>query len=178
MGETIAERGRKAYDRGEYEVAVAAFSETRAVWQQLGDQRGEASALSDLGVAHQKMGNLADSEMAYNEALTLYEALGDEQGQATVLGNLATLMKRRGAAEQAESLLKEAADLFCELGKREHEADTLRLLAQIQLQRGGWLDAILSYHRAMDRMDHLTGTQKLLRALSSLFLRIIGVRGT
>lgn len=176
MGEKIAERGRRAYDRGEYETAVAAFSETRSVWRQLGDKRGEASALVDLGVAHQRMGNLADAQMAYEEALVLFEELGDDDGRATVMGNLATLMRRRGAADQAESLLQQAADMFYQLGKEDYEADTLRLLAQVQMQRGGWLDSLITYNRAMSRMERLTPLQSFLRLLSNLFLRIIGVR--
>lgn len=179
MGETIRTRERdaiEAYDRGEYETAVAAFMETRQVWQQLGDPRGEASALSDLGVAHQKMGNWADAQHAYQEALALYQTLDDPQGEAVVMGNLATLLKRRGAADQAESLLKEAVEMFYALGKRDHEADSLRMLAQLQLQRGGWLDALLSYHRAMSRMEQLSGSQRLLRLLTTLFLRIVGAR--
>nr|MBA3531634.1 tetratricopeptide repeat protein [Ardenticatenales bacterium] len=86
MAEKSADKGNKAFDRGEYETAVAAFSETREVWRQLGDTRGEASALVDLGVAHQKMGNLADAQEAYEEGLRLYEQLGDDEGRATVMG--------------------------------------------------------------------------------------------
>lgn len=175
MAERV-ETGPKAHDRSEYETAVAAFSETREVWRQLGDRRGEASALMDLGVAHQRMGNLADAQLAYEEALELFDAMGDDTGKATVMGNLATLMKRRGAADQAEALLQKAADMFYELGKDDYEADTLRLLAQVQLQRGAYLDSLMTYNRALARMSQLTGAQKFLRALIKVFLGIIGVR--
>lgn len=176
MGEQIAEQARAAYDRGEYETAVTAFSETREVWRQLGDRRGEAIALMDLGVAHQRMGNLADAQLSYEEAMELFDALEDNEGRAMVMGNLATLMKRRGAADQAMDLLQKAADMFYELGKEEYESDTLRLLAQVQLQKGQWLEAIITYERAMARMESLKGSQKLLRLLIRLFLRIVGVR--
>ncbi len=176
MDENHVEHGRAAYDRGEYDTAVEAFEEMRLLWQQAGDKRGEARALSDLGVAQQKMGNLADAHQAYEEALALYEAIDDEQGKAVVMGNLATLMRLRGATDQAESLLQEAADLFSTQDDREREAATLRLLARLQLRRGVWLDALLNYNRALDHMGRLTSRQKLLRGLTHLFLRIIGVR--
>ncbi|MBA3533941.1 MAG: hypothetical protein H0T73_18635, partial [Ardenticatenales bacterium] len=84
----------------------------------------------------------------------------------------------RGAADQAEPLLQQAADMFYELGKEDMEADTLRYLAQIQMQRGGFLDSIITYNRALDRMGDLTGRQKLIRTLSNIFLKIIGVKVT
>ncbi len=176
MGEQLAEEGRRAYDRGEYETAVAAFGATRDVWHTMGDKRGEGDALVSLGVAHQRMGNLADAQASYEEALVLYEQMGDDNGKATVLGNLAMLMKRRGAADQAESLLQQAADMFYTLGKDDYEADTLRVLAQVQLQRGGWMDALITYNRAMSRMTQLSGSQKFLKFMSGIFMRIIGVQ--
>lgn len=176
MGEQLSEEGRRAYDRGEYETAVAAFSETRDVWRSLGDARGEASALLDMGVAHQRMGNLADAQAAYEEALILFEQLGDDSGKAKVLGNLAMLMKRRGAADQAESLLQQAADMFYTLGKEDYESDTLKVLAQVQLQRGGWMDALISYNRAISRQPNRTGKQKTIQFLTGIFMRILGVQ--
>lgn len=171
------DQGRIAYDRGEYETAVTAFSSALEVCRQWGDVRGEASALMDLGVTHQRMDNLADAQQAYEEALGLFEQIGDDAGKAMVMGNLATLKKRRGAADEAEGLLQQAADMFYQLGKDDYEADTLRLLARIQLQRFAWLDALITYNRAMSRMEELTGLQKLLRTLSNFFLRTIGVQG-
>lgn len=176
MAEQLTAEGRHAYDRGEYETAVAAFSATRDVWRQMGDARGEAGALMDMGVAHQRMGNLADAQAAYEESLILFEQLGDNSGKAKVLGNLAMLMKRRGAADQAESLLQQAADLFYALGNEEYEADTLRVLAQVQLQRGQWMDALISYNRALSRQPQRTLRQKTMQALMGLVMRITGIR--
>ena len=170
------ERGREAYNRGEYETAVAAFSSARDVCMQWGDKHGEASALMDLGVTHQRIGNLGDAQLAYENALELFEELGNDAGKATVMGNLATLYKRLGAADQAIPLLQKAADMFYTLGKDDYEADTLRVLAQVQLQQGEWLDAVISYNRAISKMKHLTTTQKILQTLSSFSLRILGVQ--
>lgn len=175
MGDRI-EQGRQAYDRGEYETAVAAFSSHRDVCRQWGDKRGEASALMDLGVTHQRMDNLADAQLAYEQALEIFNELDDTNGKAMVMGNLATLMKRQGAASEAEPLLQKSADMFYQLGKDSYEADTLRLLAIIQLKRGAFLDSIISYNRAMSRMDVLSMSQKVLRLLSNFLLRALGVQ--
>jgi tetratricopeptide (TPR) repeat protein len=176
MSEPLAEEGRRAYDRGEYETAIAAFSATRDWARSMQDPRGEASALMDMGVAHQRMGNLADAQASYEEALILYEQFGDDTGKAKTLGNLAMLMKRRGAADQAESLLQQAADLFYTLGKEEYEADTLKVLTQVQLQRAKWMDALISYNRALACLPQHTMRQKLILSMTGMVMKILGIQ--
>lgn len=168
-------RGLEAYQRGDYVTAIAAFTQARAAWANIGDTYAEADALTSLGVAHQRMGNLYEAETAYQEAMALFARAGATDGQAKVMGNLATLLARRGQTERAEGYLAQAADLFNEAGEFELEADTLRYLARLQLQRRAYLDALLSYDRALSRMQHLSGSQRFLRLLTRIFFKLIGV---
>lgn len=170
------EQNHQAYNRNEYDTAVAAFGSARDVCQQWGDQHGEASALMDLGVTHQRFGNWADAKLAYEDALELFEEINDDRGKATAMNNLAALYKRLGAGEQSIPQLEKAVEMFDILGKDEYQADTLRILSQVQLQQGEWLDAIISHHRALSRMVNLTTSQSLLQTINSIVLRVLGVR--
>lgn len=170
------ESDHHAYDRNEYDTAVAAFGSARDVCQQWGDKHGEASALMDLGVTHQRFGNWADAKLAYEDALELFEDIEDETGKATAMNNLAALYKRLGAGEQSIPQLEKAVEMFDILAKDEYQADTLRILSQVQLQQGEWLDAIISYHRALSRMANLTTSQGILQTSSSIVLRVLGVQ--
>ncbi len=170
------EQDRHAYDRNEYDTAVAAFSSARDVCQQWGDKHGEASALMDLGVTHQRFGNWADAKLAYEDALSLFEDIQDETGKATAMNNLAALYKRLGAGEQSISQLKKAVEMFDILGKDEYQADTLHVLSHVQWQQGEWLDAIISYHRGLSLLPNPTTSQGLLLTTSSVALRVLGVQ--
>jgi hypothetical protein len=66
--------------------------------------------------------------------------------------------------------------MFYSLGNGEYEADTLRVLAQVQLQRGGWMDALISYNRAISRMPRRTGRQRTIQWLTAIVMRILGIR--
>lgn len=168
--------GIAAYEAGDYETAIGAFREARRVWNELGDTYAEADALMSEGVAHTRVGNYEDARSAYKEALELFTEIGACEGQATVLGNLGTLFYMRGSSDQATEHLERAADLFLELKKPAREADTLRLLARVYLRRLDWLNALLVYDRALSRMESLTGQQKFLRTLITIFLKLIGVQ--
>ncbi|MBA3531633.1 MAG: tetratricopeptide repeat protein [Ardenticatenales bacterium] len=89
-GARVAPR-RDSYSQSEYETAIAAFSEAREVWRQVGDPRGEADALIGLGKTHQRMGNLADARWAYESSLHLYKEMKDEDGYEEVKEYLAAL---------------------------------------------------------------------------------------
>ncbi|MCZ7567237.1 MAG: tetratricopeptide repeat protein [Ardenticatenaceae bacterium] len=168
--------GLDAYQHGDYATAIAAFTEARAAWASIGDTYAEAEALTNLGVAHQRMGNLYDAEMAYQEAMALFAKAGAIDGQAKVMGNLATLLVHRGQSMHAEGYLTQAADLFMQAGQLELEADTLRYLARLQLQRRAFLEALLSYDRALSRLPHLSGSQQLLRFLTKIFFKLVGIQ--
>lgn len=168
--------GLNAYQRGDYVTAITAFTEAREAWASIGDTYAEADALTSLGVAHQRMGNLYDAEMAYQEAMALFAKAGATDGQAKVMGNLATLLVQRRQFERAEGYLAQAADLFMQAGESELEADTLRYLARLQLQRRAFLEALLSYDRALSRQPHLSGPQRLLRVLTKIFFKLAGVQ--
>lgn len=167
--------GVTAYESGDYETAITAFQEARRVWREIGDTYAEADALMSEGVAHTRVGNYRDAETAYQEALELFTEIDAIEGQATVMGNLGTLLYMQGNPERAIGFLDRAADLFAELGEQEREAETLQMLARAYLRRFDWLNALLVYDRALGRMDSLTGTQKFLRRLNAIFLRLIGV---
>jgi tetratricopeptide (TPR) repeat protein len=168
--------GLDAYNRGEYATAVAAFTEARLAWQQVGDTFAEADALMSLGVTHQRMNNLHDAEGAYKEALGLFTKTGALDGQAKVMGNLATLLEKRGEHEKAEAYLAQAADIFGEQGDYDNEVATLQYLTKLQMNRRSYVDALLSYNRVLSRLEELTPQQKLIQTLSNVFFKIIGVQ--
>lgn len=168
--------GLDAYNRGDYATAVAAFTEARLAWQQVGDTFAEADALMSLGVAHQRMGNLHDAEAAYQESLALFTKAGTVDGQAKVMGNLATLLEKRGQHERAEGYLAQAADIFADQGDYENEVATLQYLTKLQMKRRAYLESLISYDRALSRLESLTPRQKFIRTLTNIFFKVVGIQ--
>ena len=54
----------------------------------MGDRGGEATALNDIGVVYDDLGERQKALDYYNQALPLYHAVGDRKGEAITLDSL------------------------------------------------------------------------------------------
>jgi tetratricopeptide (TPR) repeat protein len=65
-----------AYERvGRYPEAITCQQDSLIIKRQLGDRRGEAEGLRDLGDALHALGRHDDARAAWQQALTIYEQL-------------------------------------------------------------------------------------------------------
>ncbi|MCJ7670437.1 MAG: tetratricopeptide repeat protein, partial [Acidimicrobiia bacterium] len=100
---------------GDYQQAFATIEEALALWRDLGDDHGLATALRTQGRTAMFHGNLGQAEADCTEALDLYHTLHDRRGEAWALQNLATISFFRGDAAMAEQRLSAAGEMFHDL---------------------------------------------------------------
>ena len=67
---------------GDYPAAAASHQQALALFRDLGHQRGQADALSYLGIVQQLTGDYPAAAASQQQALALYRDLGDRCGQA------------------------------------------------------------------------------------------------
>jgi tetratricopeptide (TPR) repeat protein len=146
---SLKEQGIRMFRFGEYEEATELFQSAYALYQELGDDRGRAEMLNNLGAVHTQEERWDKATEAFNEAMAAFKSLEDLNGQGQTLGNLGTMYRYRGDSEAAVQHLKQAADLFHETADREKEAATLRLLSRIRLGQARWLEALHFYDLAL-----------------------------
>jgi class 3 adenylate cyclase/tetratricopeptide (TPR) repeat protein len=101
--------------KGDYQQAFATIEEALALWRELGDDHGLATALRTQGRTAMFHGNLTQAEADCTEALALYRTLHDRRGEAWALQNLATISFFRGDAAMAEQRLSAAGEMFHDL---------------------------------------------------------------
>jgi len=101
--------------RGRFSV----FSETiefqrrgLSVWRELGDKRGIAEALNNLGDVMHQCGDSAGARPVLEESLALFQQLGDQRGTAHALINLAGIIGHEGDLVRARVLYEESVPLF------------------------------------------------------------------
>ena len=100
---------------GDYPGSMATVADALALWRELGDDHGLATALRARGRTLTFAGNLDAADTDCSEALELYRKIGDRRGEAWALQNLATISFFQGAATLAEQRLDEAGAMFREL---------------------------------------------------------------
>jgi len=99
-------------------------------------QNVRRDALSNLGQAYCRRGDLASASRTFTEALDLCRNAGDRREQAVLLWRTAEVALLRGSPDRAQALADEALGFARELGLRTEEGEALRVHGLIEAGRG------------------------------------------
>lgn len=100
----VAESRRSRHDR-----ALAALTESQALWEELGEQVRDAEARHRIGDAHRESGRLDEASAAYLGSIAVYDALGRQRDAAEVQLALALDHLQAGRVDEATAVVEEAA---------------------------------------------------------------------
>lgn len=98
--------------KGNYDDAKELYTRSLEVSKKLGDQKGIAATLHQLGMIEQKKGNYDDAKKIYNRSLETSQKLGDQKGIAITLRVLGRLAEEQGDLDSAERYYQEALAFF------------------------------------------------------------------
>jgi len=163
--DSLKEQGVRMFRLGEYEEAAENFQKARELYQKLGDQKGQAEMLNNLGAVLTQEERWSEAAEAFEKAGQIFQALEDTDGRAQTLGNLGTMYRHQGENETAVIHLKQAIDLFHEAGDPQNEGATLRLISRIRLGQARWLEALHFYDLSLACVQPPGVKERLLRRL-------------
>jgi len=130
-------RGRLQQIGGDNSPEVAAsFEESLALYQSLGDSKGVARALMNLGNLKRRLGELDEAEAMFREALGIYQELGGTFGHGGALLNLGDLYAARGDRDSARSYFERAREVSRREGSPVTYAFSLQYLGTIAVEEG------------------------------------------
>jgi tetratricopeptide (TPR) repeat protein len=138
------------------------------MFREVGDQRGTASTLGNLGNVLVETGELTAARKHYEEGLKIQKETGYRRGQAYALSNLADVLTVTGDFPEARKLAEQALALRKELGENTNVAISQQELGWIAFNEGrlkeaeGHLrDAAPAFQKA-DMFDNLISCNALL----------------
>jgi predicted ATPase len=99
--------GGIAYWQSDFDMARSAYQEALAILRELGDTRGVAGQLYNLGFLEAIAGDYVASAQMYQESLDLYESVGDPLGAAGAAFAVAFAPQLQGDATTATRMLGE-----------------------------------------------------------------------
>jgi tetratricopeptide (TPR) repeat protein len=117
--------------QGDYARARALQEESLSVRRELGDRRGIAYSLINLGIVAREQGDAARARALQEESLTLFRELDDRRNIAYTLTNLGNLACDQGDFARATLLHQESLALHRELGDKEGIATNLEGMARV-----------------------------------------------
>jgi tetratricopeptide (TPR) repeat protein len=134
---------------GPWSDAIARHAGAVQAARHLGDRRGQAGGLTNLGTVRRLAGDYPGAAQALEAALGLYRDLGDRPGQAGALSELGTVWRQTGDCPGAAQALEAALGLYRDLGDRLGQANTLLYLGLVWRQTGDYLGAAQVLNQAL-----------------------------
>ncbi|MCA1723185.1 MAG: tetratricopeptide repeat protein [Thermomicrobia bacterium] len=127
-----------AYVRADYAHALDLLGGSVALWQEIGDQRGLADALTCTGATLADMGEYARAAAAHEESLALQRASDDQAGISASLNNLANIARHQGERARALAFYDDALAIRRMRGDTMTSAVILQNIGQLLREMGDY----------------------------------------
>jgi predicted ATPase/transcriptional regulator with XRE-family HTH domain len=138
-----------AIAQGEHGPAATMYEEALALWRALGDTRGVAESLGNLGNVMVHQGEYGRAAALHEEALALFRSLGHEEGIAQNLANLGAEAYMQGEYGRAAVLHEEALSLRRAMGDAAGIANSLNYLGLVAYMQCEYGRAAALYREAL-----------------------------
>ncbi len=130
--------GSLAWGQDDYPAARDFHQQALQLRRELGDRRGTALSLNNLGFVVLRMGDLTTAQVYYEESIDIAREIGDFEAAATGLHNLGTLARIRSDFTQARALYAESLELRRKVGDKWSIALTLHLSGAVAADQGDY----------------------------------------
>ena len=127
----MEQEGHKMVRSGAWQRGLARLREAQALYQKIGDVRGQATVSLEIGEVHQRFGDYEIAHGDYRDAERFYRQIGDRTGQALAGMNIGMVEIQLSHPEAAISRLKAAAAYFHDHGEVERAKVCDKLLSLI-----------------------------------------------
>lgn len=163
--------GRIASFQDDFGQVEAWCREGLALYRELGDRQGSATALSFWGYAAMMRCKYAEAYSLLEEALTLFREVGDPVGSVSILSPLANVLFFQGDYARAHVLLEESLVHSKEAGDVQNHATSLMVLGMLLLCEGDFAQAHVCLEECLT-VSREVGYKRNV-AVSMLFLAIV-----
>ncbi|MGM1063951.1 BTAD domain-containing putative transcriptional regulator [Saccharothrix sp. Mg75] len=167
-------QGQLRYAQDRFAESAELFGRARALFLELGDAVGAASAAVGLATVHRELGDHARSIPLLSEHLVEFDRLGLDEGSANAHYGLGYAYRERGLDAPALAHLRTAVERYRALGHRSGEAVSVRGIGLVHRARGE-LDEAGRWSERAHRLALASGEQLLssytVQALAKVWIR-------
>jgi CHAT domain-containing protein/Flp pilus assembly protein TadD len=148
----LLNEGFQLYKQGTAESlrqAIEKWKQALPLWQQVGDKRGEATILNNIGLVYDSLGDKQQALKFYNQSLPLKRQVGDKGGEATTLNNIGSVYSDLGDKQQALKFYNQSLPLRRQVGDKAGEATTLSNIGSVYNSLGDKQQALKYYNQSL-----------------------------
>jgi tetratricopeptide (TPR) repeat protein len=149
-GAVQTSKGMPFFERGCYARALEYFYKANELYTAIGDARGMAMSMNNIGVVYRGMGEAAAAIPFFEDALRMYRSLGDREDVRQTLSNLAAAQVDSGNYAAAEKNVDEA--LKIQIGRKSF-APAMTVKGILQSKQGDTNGAEAMFKEALKSID-------------------------
>jgi tetratricopeptide (TPR) repeat protein len=128
--------GADAQDESEWNEALSYFEQGRALYDQVGDVIGAATAAINIAEILSNQGHYDDAEPLFEQAIRSCRRSGYEVGIAVATGYAGRLQARRGEYALARTMLSDAVERFEKMGASHFVVETKAFQLECEVLAG------------------------------------------
>jgi tetratricopeptide (TPR) repeat protein len=113
MGEVYRATGRP-------QQALTLYEQALPISREVGDCRGEGTALGNLGNVYADLGEMDRAVGYYEQAMAIDQDIGNREGVARHSWNLGLLYEQQGDLARAVALMQVAVDFYTQIGHAQY----------------------------------------------------------
>ena len=150
--ERLLEEGMKLYNQGSAKSlrqAIKKWEEAILLLRAVGNRRGEAATLNNIGGVYSDLGEKQKALDYYNQALPIFRTVGDRGGEATTLNNIGGVYSDLGEKQKALDYYNQVLPILRAEGYRRIEAITLNNIGSFYDTLGEKQKALDSFNQAL-----------------------------
>ena len=125
-----------AHNQGQYEVALAYYTESLALWKELGNILRQGMALLNMGSLHHQLHAFVIAETCIGESIELFTKTKADFYQAIALNTLGVIERDQGKWDSAIACFEKAYAYFQNVGSNDYAGRVLHNMAELELLRG------------------------------------------
>jgi CHAT domain-containing protein/tetratricopeptide (TPR) repeat protein len=156
---TLLNLGYAHFDLRRLDKARSYYDQALQISRDMGNQRGEAQALTAIGGVFAYSGDKQAALDYQNQAINLFRRIGDRNGEAVALNGLGYVYRSLAEYEKSLDCYLQALQLFQLLGNREAEDFTMTLVGKAYEGLGNNAKALELFELAIKRRSIYSQTR-------------------
>ncbi|NOK57637.1 MAG: Tetratricopeptide (TPR) repeat [Chloroflexi bacterium AL-W] len=141
-----------AHNQGQYEVALAYYTESLTLWRELGNILRQGMALLNMGSLHHQLHAFVTAKTCIGESIELFTQTKADFYQATALNTLGVIERDQGKWDAAIACFEKAYTYFQSVGSSDYAGRVLHNMAELELLRGSLQLAQEQFQHSLELM--------------------------
>jgi len=162
---TLADDGKKEYEKGNYLAAADLFLQAAQVYTSAQDELNAAEMKNNQSVALLQAGNAKEALQATEGTEEIFQKAADIKRQGIAVSNRAAALEGLKKWKEALAEYDRAASLFEEIGEGDMHSIVRKAAANINLKHGRINDSQMDVYDSLRLVEKPTLTQRIMKFL-------------